>query len=143
MHAIRCFPDGSAGAPTEYAPTLDLINWKEIGLILLASLAALINIPLVDNCAKSITPPMFIFLGGTMMALRMKSGISAPSQLKTDGIVWRPDGLLFIAELEHGRSQVGLAGDKTESSYFLERIVIIIQRLNTIAFQSTYAPPGS
>ena len=48
-------------------------------------------------------------------------------------------GLLFIAEL--GRCLSRITGDPRETCYLFQRIAIIIQRFNAIAFLGTFAPP--
>src|ERR1700733_11315782 len=48
-------------------------------------------------------------------------------------------GLLFITEL--GRCLALVTGDTRETSYLFQRISIIIQRYNAIAFQGTFSQP--
>jgi len=47
-------------------------------------------------------------------------------------------GLLFITEL--GRCLSRITGDTREISFLFQRIAIIIQRFNAVAFQSTFSP---
>jgi hypothetical protein len=48
-------------------------------------------------------------------------------------------GLCFITEL--GRCLACKTGDTRETSYLFQRIAILIQRFNAIAFQGTFASP--